>query len=243
MQKIHNTTNQASRWERPAFASGALAALTYIAMLVIFMGFIAPKMPPMDASAEQAIPFLLEQSQSIVYHLYGYLSSVRIIFLVVFLGALYGALRRAEGGSSPLAAGVFAAGIGAALITPLATMIEDHVLLGLAAAGADPVVVKAMDGLVPLSFALSGFPQAVVLGGTSILLSQSRFAPRWINPFGITVAVLSLIGTGTLLFPSLFPLTMLVTLLFNLWLLALSLAMLKSSQKVGWLASLSAAAD
>jgi hypothetical protein len=48
-------------------------------------------------------------------------------------------------------------------------MIEHHLLLGLAAAGGDPVIVRGFDGMAPVSLGLAGFPQAVVLGGAAAL--------------------------------------------------------------------------
>lgn len=105
-------------------------------------------------------------------------------FLVLFFGGLFGVLRRAEGGSGSLATAVLAAGLAIAIIFPLTTMIETHLLFAFATTGMDPAVTQAVDGIGPLSLALSGFPQAVVLGGTAALLLSWRFAPRWLGWVG-----------------------------------------------------------
>jgi uncharacterized membrane protein len=116
------------------------------------------------------------------------------------------------------------------LITPLVEMIEGHLLLGLAAAGGDPVVTRNFDGMTPISFALTGFPQAVVLGGTALLLLRQRMAPRWIGWFGLVLTLVSLLSTGTLIVPSLFFVGTLSAILFKVWMIILSIALLRTSQ-------------
>lgn len=221
-----------SRWERLALAGGIGAAALFIAATAIFIGFIAPGMPPFDAPAEEFASFVAESSRSVPSAIFSYLSAAQIAFVVLFFGGLFGVLRRAEGGSGALATAVFAAGLAIAIITPLATMIETHLLDGFALAGVDPAATKAVDGIAPLSLALSGFPQAVVLGGTAALLLSRRFVPRWLGWAGLALGALSLVGTGTLVVgPSLFPITALGTLLFWIWILALSIALLQRSDK------------
>jgi hypothetical protein len=224
------TSEQASRWEPLALASGAVAAAIYLAGAALFIGFVVPHMPPIDAPAAQHAGFYAEQSQSLIYRLVAYSSEAQMAFLLLFFGGLFGVLRRAERGGDALAAAVFMAGSAIAVISPLANMFENHLLLGLAAAGSDPLTVRAFDGLVPLSFALSGFPQAVVLGGTAATLLSQRLIPRWIGWFGIALGVVGLIGTGTLVIADLFPIAALSTLLFRVWLLALSVALFRSTR-------------
>lgn len=227
----HETGAQASRWERVTLASGAIAGALYLAGAAIFLGFVAPHMPAMDAPVADQAAFYAQQSGSMLYRLVSYFGQAQMAFLILFFGGLYGVLRRAEGDSDSLAAAVMVAGSAIAVITPLAIMLEDHLLLGLAAAHADPVVVRAFDGMGPLSFALSGFPQAVVLGGTAALLLSRRLIPAWIGWFGVALAVLGLLGTGTLISVAFFPLAALTTLLFRVWLVALSLALVRGLAK------------
>jgi hypothetical protein len=231
-QQTVKELEQSSRWERMTLASGIVAAALFIAATAIFIGFIAPGMPPIDAPAEEFASFVAESSRSVPSALFSYLSAAQTTFVVLFFGGLFGVLRRAEGGSGALATAVFAAGLAIAIITPLATMIETHLLDGFALGGVDPAATKAVDGIAPLSLALSGFPQAVVLGGTAALLLSRRFVPRWLGWAGLALGALSLVGTGTLVVgPSLFPITALGTLLFWIWILALSVALLQRSDK------------
>ena len=205
-----------------ALAAGIIASVLYIAATALFVAYIVPDLPAMDAPAAEAASFYAQQSKNGIYTLISQLGVAQMMFLPLFFGGLFGILRRAEQGSGALAAAVLAAGTAVAIITPMAILIEDHLLLGLAARGVDPVIVKAFDGLVPISLALSGFPQTVVLGGTAALILSTRCAPRWLGWTGIVLAVLSLGGTLA------FPLAALATLLARLWILALSVALLRS---------------
>lgn len=213
-----------SRWERTALAAGIIAAALYIAATVLFVAYIVPDLPAMDAPAAEAASFYAQQSKNGIYTLISQLGVTQMMFLLLFFGGLFGILRRAEQGSGGLAAAVLAAGTAVSIITPLAILIEDHLLLGLASRGVDPVIVKAFDGLVPISLALTGFPQTVVLGGTAALILSTGCAPRWLGWVGIGLAALSLGGTAA------FPLAALATLLFRLWILTLSVALLRSAR-------------
>jgi hypothetical protein len=228
-----DTVEQASPWERLALGSGIVAAGLVLSAAALFISFIVPQMPPLDAPAAQAAQFYAKMSQSAIYRLVSYLGEAQMPFLILFFSGLFGVLRRAEGSSGPLAVAVMAAGMTLAIIAPLAIMIEDNLLLNAAAAGADPLVVRSFDGLGPLAFALSGFPQAIVLAGTAALILSRQLAPRWIGWLGFILAGLSLIGTGTLEIHALFPVAALAMLLFRLWVLALSIALLRSSQTAG----------
>jgi hypothetical protein len=227
-----DASEQRSPWERACLTSGILSAIAHIAFLAIFIGLIAPSMPPLDAPAAQAAAFYAEQSRNPIYLLVSYLFQAQLLFLLPFFGGLYGVLRRAEGGSGALAATVFASGVAVAVISPLAEMIEHHLLLGLAAAQADPIVVRGFDGMAPVSFALGGFPQALVLGGVAALLLRRGRVPRWLGWSGLGLAALSLIATGTLITPDMVFFGMGAALLFKLWIMALSIVLLRRPRAV-----------
>ena len=82
--------------------------------------------------------------------------------------------------------------------------------------------------MTPLALALSAFPRAVLLGATSVVLLEGRVVSRWIGWTGLALAVISLASTGTLLTPALLPFLALGTLLFVLWIAALTVALLRN---------------
>ncbi len=212
---------------RPLLASGVIAGLLYIGSMGLFIAFIAPHLPPLDAPATQQAAFYAEQARNPLYSLIRYMIMAQLAPLALFFGALFSTLRRAEGHDAPLSVAVLVAGIMTSLISPLVEMIEGHLLLGLAASAGDPVVTRTFDGMTPVSFALSGFPQAVVLAGTALLVIRQHIAPRWIAWFGLLLAVISLLGTGTLLSASWFFVGTLSSILFKVWIIALSVALLR----------------
>jgi hypothetical protein len=224
-----STATHGSRWERLAFAGGLAAAVLYLGGVALFGAFVVPQMPPLDAPAAQVARFYAAQSAGGLYPLVSYLGHAELPLLLLFFGGLFGVLRRAEGGSEALAAAVFAGGVVGAVILPIVFVIENHVLLGLAAAGGDALTVRAFDGMGPVSFGLSGFTQAVVVGGTAALLRVEPRVPPWLQWYAIAVVVVSLIGTGTLMVNSLFPIAALATLLYRIWILVLSGVLLRSS--------------
>src|SRR5687768_3548922 len=154
------------RFDRLSFVSGIASSVVFLIGVVLFVGVIVPDMPPFRAPAAVSAQFYAEMSRSAVYRSISYLGELQMMLLLLFFGGLFGVLRRAEGGSGALSFSVFGAGIVLAVIVPLMILIEDHLMLGFAARGIDPVIVASIDGLGPLSFALGGFPQAIILVGT-----------------------------------------------------------------------------
>ena len=83
--------------------------------------------------------------------------------------------------------------------------------------------------MTPLALALSAFPRAVLLGATSVVLLENRLVPRWIWWTGLALGLISLVSTGTLVAPALFPFAAIGTLLFVFWIAALVVALLRST--------------
>ncbi len=214
-----------ARWERLALASGAVAAGMFLAGAALFIGFVAPHMPALDAQPTEQVAFYALQAHNPIYRLVSYLGEAQMPALLLFFGGLLGVLRRAERGEGALSMAVFAAGVAIAVIAPLTIMIEDHLLLSMAMLPIDPLVVRSFDGLGPVAFGLSGYPQALVLLGTAALLG--RQLPRWITWLGLLTAALCAVASGTPVLAQLFPFAALSALLFRVWLLALSITLLR----------------
>ncbi len=158
-----------------------------------------------------------------------YLLLLPMPFFLLFLGGLFSVLRRAEGGSGSLAVSALCAGIAMAMTWPMGILIAG-LSSDIVAGGGDVATAWSLDGMAPLSLALSAFPRTVLLVATSLLLLGSRLAPRWMCWMGLALAVASLIGTAMLLVPDMFPILALGTLLFELWILALSVSLVRSER-------------
>src|SRR5215510_5102781 len=94
-----NTGDQPSFWERPAFIAGIMVGVLQIAATALFIAFIVPTLPPIDAPAAQFAAFAVKQSHNVIYGLTSCLIEAQMLFLVLFFSGLFGVLRRAEGGS------------------------------------------------------------------------------------------------------------------------------------------------
>jgi hypothetical protein len=226
-ERSERGAEQASRWERLALASGLLFVAVQIATIVFNVSFFATTHPPMDASPEETARGIAEHATMVEIGTYLYV--LHLPFLLLFLGGLLGVLRRVEGGSGALSVSAFGAGVAMAIIASMGALIS-ALTPTIGQLGGDAATVKAIDGMTPLALALSAFPRAVLLGATSVVLLEGRIAPRWIGWAGLAIGLLSLVSTGTLVAPALFPLLAIGTLLFVIWVAALTIALLRSTR-------------
>ncbi len=222
-------SGQPSRWERLAIASGIGYGAVFLAGLAFLTFFVIPQFAPIDAPPEQRVAAWAEMGN--LSAIGSYILTLQVPFLLLFLGGLYAVLRRAEGGSGALAVSAFGAGVAMSMIWPIGVLIAE-IGTGAAAAGGDIITAVEFDAMAPFSLALSAFPRAVLLAATSLVLLGSGLVGRWICWLGFALAVVSLLGTGLLIDGFVpFPILLLGTLLFAIWVLALSIALLRSAPK------------
>ncbi len=219
---------QPSRWERPALASGIVFAVLQIVAIVFVTMFLLSRLPPVGSPLDEWAEALM-RIPTMTINMANYLLLLPVPFFLLFLGGLFGILRRAEGGSGTLAVSVLGAGIAVAVTWPFGILIAG-ISSSIVEAGGDLATAFALDGMAPFSLALSAFPRTVLLVATSLLLLESRLAPRWLGWLGLALALVSLIGTGMLLVGDLFPILALGTLIFELWVLALSISLVRSER-------------
>jgi hypothetical protein len=215
------------RWERVALASGILFVAVQIATLAFNVAFFLTTHPPMDASPQETARGFAEHA--IMVEIGTYLYVLQLPFLLLFLGGLFGVLRRAEGGIGALSVSTIGAGVAMVVIASMGALIS-ALTPTIGQLGGDAATVKAIDAMTPLALALSAFPRAVLLGATSVVLLESRIAPRWIGWTGLVLGLISLVSTGTLVAPALFPFLAIGTLLFVVWVAALTIALLRSTR-------------
>jgi hypothetical protein len=226
-ERTEKELGQPLRWERLALASGLLFVVVQIATVAFNVTFFLTRHPPMDASPQETARGFAEHATMVEIGTYLYV--LHMPFLLLFLGGLFGMLRRAEGGSGVLSVSALGAGIAMAVIAPMGALIS-ALTPTIGQLGGDAATVKAIDAMTPLALALSAFPRAVLLGATSAVLLEGRVAPRWIGWTGLALGLISLISTGTLVAPALFFLLAIGTLLFVVWVAALTVALLRSTR-------------
>jgi hypothetical protein len=208
-----STADRPLAWERPALAGGIVFAVGQIAATAYFITVLAPHLPPLDAPLAQQGAFYSDYHAENALVAYLYLLSVP--FFLVFLGGLFGALRRLEQGVGVLTATAIGAGLALAMVWPIGIVVADSGQ-GMARQGLEPLAVMAFDGIAQLTLALSAFPRAVLLLAASLGLLSSA-VPRWVGWSGMGLALVGLVGTATLLDANLYPVLALGTLLFDVW--------------------------
>ncbi|TYL53091.1 hypothetical protein [Agromyces mariniharenae] len=215
----------AARDERRLLFCGVLVGATYLIGMAFITVFFATSHPAMDATpVEAAVGF---RDAAGMVGLATFLGMLPLPFALLFLGGLDTVLRRVAGG--PLVPAAISAGVLSFLI-PAIGMLVSAVTPAIGAAdtsAAAGAVVKALDGVMPLSVALSGFPRAVLVVAVLVLLARAGLAGRVLGVAGYGIAGLGIIGTGTFLAQGLFPVANLSALLFVAWVTTLAVVLLR----------------
>jgi hypothetical protein len=227
-ERTEKGLGQPFRWERLALASGLLFVAIQIATVAFNVAFFLTTHPPMDASPQETAKGFAQHATMVEIGTYLYV--LHMPFLLLFLGGLFGVLRRAEGGSGALSVSALGAGVAMVVIASMGALVS-ALTPTIGQLGGDAATVKAVDGMTPLALALSAFPRAVLLGTTSVVVLEGHIAPRWIGWVGRAVGLISLVSTGTLIAPALFPVLVIGMLLFVFWVLALTVTLLRSTRK------------
>jgi hypothetical protein len=207
--------------ERLAFVSGIAFSFIQFGVMLYFMILVLPQMGPPDAAA-QHVAFYTQHGATL--RLGNYLMTLPTPFFLFFLAGLGGVLRRAEGGGSTLATATVTSGAIVAILWPLSAVLN-NIGIDIAQAGGDAATIVALDAIGPYMLALSTLPRAILLAAASVGLLNGRFIPRWLGWLGLALAVVSLVGSGTMLVGQLFPVLALGTILFEVWILLLSNAL------------------
>jgi hypothetical protein len=220
----------AARDERRLLFSGVLFGVANLIGLVFILAFFATSHPPMDATpVEAAVGF---RDAALMVGIGTFLAMLGLPLGLLFLGGLGSYLRRV--GDGPLLGAANSAGIAALVIPALGSLVS---AIGPAIGASDTsaaagAVVKAIDGVMPMSVALAGFPRVVLILGVLVLLARAGLVGRGLKVSGSAIAVLGLVGTGTFILQPLFGLASLASLLFAAWLTALALVLLRRGDRI-----------
>ena len=123
-----------------------------------------------------------------------------ITSFLFFLGSLWGAMRRAEGGGGFLSATAFGAGV-MSITIKLASAAP--VLAARANTGElDPNLTGALQDINNASFALTFFPLAAMLAAFALVAIRSKALPGWLGwaaaPLSVAFAVGGIAGSADL---------------------------------------------
>jgi len=213
-----------SRWITAGLVAGILFVALQLGAFGYFVTSVFPRFAPIAAPAVERATAVAKLGGTL--RLGNYLLAFPAPFFLVLLGGLFGVVRRLPKGGDAAAIVVVAAGAAMALMWPLGGIISD-IELDLALAGGDPATVSSLDAIAPYTLALSAFGRAVFMGAASLALFGLPGAARWTAGSGLVIAALSLIGTATLVVAAAFPVLALSSLLFDVWLLALCIVLLR----------------
>ena len=109
-----------------------------------------------------------------------FMEILAFLFFLFFLGNLWSALRRAEGGSGWLSATAFGGGLMSVTIK-VASAAPVLAALYRAGDGLDPQLARTLQDINDASFYLSFFPLAVLLAAFAIVAIQSGTLPIWLG--------------------------------------------------------------
>ena len=125
--------------------------------------------------------------------------AIFLIFLaftvfLFFLGSLWAALHRAEGGSGWLSTTAFGGG----LVAIAVKLVGDAPLLAArrAGEGLDPQLARVLQDTYDASFSLHFFPLAVLLAAFAIVAIRSGGLPRWLGWAAAVISVALIAGAA-----------------------------------------------
>jgi hypothetical protein len=105
-----------------ALASGILFVAVQLAIVAFNVAFFLTTHPPMDASPEETTRGFAEHATMVEIGTYLYV--LQVPFLLLFLGGLFGVLRKAESGSGALSVSALGAGVAMVVIASMGALIS-----------------------------------------------------------------------------------------------------------------------
>jgi len=217
MQAADSTNPSVGRWP-------GIAGLAFCALVVV--GFVIQGSPA-EASADDAaiLKYYTDSGNQLRQVIGAVLIGIGLLGFLGFLVGLRTASIRETGSDAPLPALAFASGVVFAALFYIAVAVGTS--LSFAASASDVFELDPDTARVVLAignFWLVGFAAMAaspLVGATSLISKRTGLLPRWLTWAGFVVAVLLLPA------PILFGFPM---LLFLLWTLATSIALLRSSR-------------
>jgi Domain of unknown function (DUF4386) len=213
-------------WERLGAVSGILF------FVAVLGSFFTPETPDADDPTAEIARSIADDRTA---HLLSvYLQGIASLLFLVFVGALWSRLRRAEPDRGP---SILAAlgGVGSALII-LVSSGGFLALIEAADEGREPAAVRALFELDEIVFIVIGWTSAAFYAGVALSSLSTRSLPRWLGWTAAALAVVFVVGFLGVFSESdeggVLGVIFFIGLLFNfLWILATSILMLRASPR------------
>ena len=211
-----------SKWER----WGALGGILFV-VLILASAFLPGSPPKTSDSTTDMAKFIVDKGDEL--RIAGYLGAIAVVPFFWFLASLWRLLRRDEGGAPRLAVmaalgGAFAATVGAVggivlALLPMVRFSLDRDLLRVLYILATNIAFLALFGI------------ATLVLSTSVVFIRSRGMPVWLGYLGVVAGLVALIGGGATVSTNdtLFTFGLIGFLLASLWLVILSIFMLRQA--------------
>ena len=182
------------RSERLAAASGAI----YVLAILIGNGLAEGG----ESGGDDAAAVLAELQRGLTpVQAFGLtLEILGFLLFLVFLGALYRTLRRAEASDGWLA--VTALGAGLVTVAVKVGSIGPGMAARLRAQDLSPELARSLEDIGDASFVISGYTMGIFLAAAALATLVNRVVPRWLASTGVVVGVLTVAaGTAGILDP------------------------------------------
>ncbi|GEM_PF-959473 len=209
---------------------GAIGGIVFV-VLVVVSTFIAPGPPKASDPVEKITTYFTDHRSAIL--LSGYLGSLALIPVIVFIAALYALLRDAEG----LSGGLALASFGSALITGVfATMTGVlNSVLAFTGRDADAATIRGLYNLDQMAGTFIWFPLVAWLLFASLVMLRMAGGYRWVGWLGMLEAIVGLLSGASLARSGFFALGgilgLIAFLIFAVWVLATSILMLMRTRR------------
>ncbi|WP_167762073.1 DUF4386 family protein [Blastococcus sp. CT_GayMR20] len=183
------------RSQRLALASGA------VYVLAILIGNGLAEAGTSDGDDAAAVLADLQRGFSPVQAFGLTLEILGFALFLVFLGALYRTLRRAETADGWLAATALGAGL--VTVAVKISSVAPALAARFRADDLSPELARTMEDIGGAGFVISGYTLGIFVGAAALATLVTRLVPRWLAAAGVVVSVLTIAaGTAGILDPA-----------------------------------------
>jgi hypothetical protein len=180
--------------ERRSDRSLALAGIVFVVLMLI-AAFLPGSPPKPNDSAAKIVKFVTDKNDQLRWA--GFVGALASIVLLGWLGAVWRMLRGAEGGAPRMAVGAaLGAGMAAALFNAGGVLMSTVAIVGAPDIG--PSGTRFFYLLFAGLGAAGGVGLALFVGATSTVIIETGVLPRALGWFGALVALVLLVGGGSI---------------------------------------------